>query len=577
VKFESLTEYNTIKKYIDEKNWRAPVYEHAINLVVLICIVVILGAIIEDVCANEYIGGVSGTVKAYTADEKGKLSYVADLPRGIKVETTGGIIDEFAGVELDDIDELTKAGLDEQKNQIIYLPIKNIVNSKRDVVQEKEVYVRTNAVVYASGDGPELTGCVKKGVELKIIEIGKLQDSGYIDQYKVEFPMKDGDSQEGYIYGKYVVGTEEEAKENYNLHGEYDTARKAEYGFDLGGGHAKNLDYYPVEKPAFKDNEFCSNARTMYLNAYAAVHPKAYVDLIEETDCNAVVMDIKDGMLAYQSEVAKEISPRSYKSAYATVDEYKAGVDAYKEAGVYTIGRIVVFNDSLYAKDHPEDCIKYGSSRSWPSAYSRAVWEYNVKLAIEAVETFGFNEIQFDYVRFPESSYEMSQDKSTDFNNVLNEEKAQAIQGFCFYACDQIHKHGAYVSVDVFGECSYSYVTAYGQYWPAISNVVDAVSSMPYSDHHGTNDTWTHPYATLNAWAKRTAQRQKEIPTPAVDRTWITGYNTPYWNPVVTYDSKIMKQQIKALTDAGLNGGFIPWNVLSDIEKYRSYKAIWNE
>ena len=59
--------------------------------------------------------------------------------------------------------------------------------------------------------------------------------------------------------------------------------------------------------------------------------------------------------------------------------------------------------------------------------------------------------------------------------------------------------------------------------------------------------------------------------------TWITGYDTPYWAPTVTYGKKQMKSQAKALKDAGLEGGFIPWNAASDIGKYRQYKAVWNE
>mgnify|MGYP003295108244 CR=1 FL=1 len=156
----------------------------------------------------------------------------------------------------------------------------------------------------------------------------------------------------------------------------------------------------------------------------------------------------------------------------------------------------------------------------------------------------GFNEIQFDYVRFPEDARRMSMNGNTDFKNIYNEEKAEAIQNFLFYATDEIHKVGAYLSVDVFGECSSTYVTAYGQYWPAISNIVDAISSMPYTDHftnYGDNsksEYWTNPYKTVNNWAKGAAARQTEIPTPAIPRTWITAYDTPYWKPTVVYDAK---------------------------------------
>ena len=188
----------------------------------------------------------------------------------------------------------------------------------------------------------------------------------------------------------------------------------------------------------------------------------------------------------------------------------------------------------------------------------------------------GFNEIQFDYVRFPEDAYNMSVKGNTDFKNKYDEEKAEAVQNFLFYATDEIHKVGAYLSVDVFGECSSEYVTAYGQYWPAISNIVDAISSMPYTDHFGrTNDTWSNPYKTVYNWALGAAKRQTEIPTPAVARTWITAYDTPYWNVSVIYDASKIADQVQALYDAGLTGGFITWNSASSLAKYNQIKSAF--
>ena len=145
-----------------------------------------------------------------------------------------------------------------------------------------------------------------------------------------------------------------------------------------------------------------------------------------------------------------------------------------------------------------------------------------------------------------------------------------------FYAVDEIHKLNAYLSVDVFGECSSEYVTAYGQYWPAISNIVDVISSMPYTDHFGRSvDTWSNPYKTVYNWAVGAAKRQTEIPTPAIARTWITAYDTPYWNPTVTYGASKISDQVQALYDAGLNGGFITWNSSSNLNKYNQIKSAF--
>ena len=141
-----------------------------------------------------------------------------------------------------------------------------------------------------------------------------------------------------------------------------------------------------------------------------------------------------------------------------------------------------------------------------------------------------------------------------------------------------IHEEGAYLSFDVFGECSDTYVTAYGQYYPAISNVVDVISAMPYSDHWGRGkDTWTEPYDTLYEWALRTSERREECPTPAADRTWITAYDTPHWAPKVDYNAEIIESEIRALYDGGLRGGFITWNGRSDPEKYTEIKGAFGK
>ena len=568
-----------------------------------------------------FIAGDHAMVETYELDAHGDLQKAKAIPRGTEValrdeepmETAEGsflridIDSEDTGSDTDrsnaavneadeadagvfSTDVTTAAEMCSELKDISatepprYVKPENLVSSRKEVVQEKELFVRTPVTLYRSSKEPEIAGFVPKGARLEVTGFAGLDKNGKVSMYKVR-PVADDDTDsskdaaatEGYAYSKYLVRSQVEADKNYNENGEYDKAKKAKYGMNLHGGKATGLDYYPFERVEIKGNEFCREARGMYLNYAAALNYKPYIKIIRETKCNAVVIDVKSGNLAYKSPVAKELSPKAYKKAHVSMEEYKAAIQEFKDAGVYTIGRITCFNDTNYGKDHPEDCIKTSvSGARWPSAYSRDVWYYNVALAIEAVELMGFDEIQFDYVRFPEAAYEMSLDKSTDFKNTYGESKAQAIQNFCFYAADQIHEAGAYFSVDVFGECSNGYVTACGQYWPAISNVVDAISSMPYTDHFGNVDTWSEPKAIMKTWAKGAARDQKKIPTPAAARTWITGYNTPFWAPRVTYDKKKLKQQVDALYEAGLDGGFIPWHSASPADTYRMYKGIWD-
>ena len=528
-----------------------------------------------------YSAGEQNEVPIYTEGENGMVE-AARISRGKRIE-----IFDIEGEEdkAHPYREIMSAeeqlGLEKKGESRYFISEDNISTALAGVVKEKEIFVRTPVTIYASASGPDIASFAPKGSRLSVTGYEGLEADGSVRKYKVAYDVKEGaapaNSPQGFVYSNYVERSQEEADAVYNGNGVYDSVKDDNYGRNLYGGKAANLDYFPTERIAIEGNEFCSDARTMYINGQAAVNPKNYVKLIKDTDCNAVVIDIKDGYLAYKSDVAKELSPKSYKTAYASVEDYKKGVDAYRETGAYLIGRIVVFNDPIYAKDHPEDCIKYQGNSGWPSAYSRKVWEYNVKLALEAAELFGFNEIQFDYVRFPESAYEMSASGKANFRNSYDEEKGQAVQNFCIYARDMLHEAGVYMSVDVFGESAYGYMTAYGQYWAGISNVVDAISAMPYTDHMGADGAWENPYGTLLAWSKKAKKQQDILESPAAARTWITGYNTPHWNPTVDYDEKKLKDQVKALNKAGLTGGFIPWNAASDIGKYKEYKAVWNK
>jgi len=250
------------------------------------------------------------------------------------------------------------------------------------------------------------------------------------------------------------------------------------------------------------------------------------------------------------------------------------------------IGRITTFNDTYFVADHPECAISDPEGKPlrlhgtyWPSPYDRSVWEYKLALALEGVETLGMNEIQFDYVRFPDQVFSYEKEGRIDYNNTMNETKAQAIQRFLVFAADALHEAGAYISCDVFGEAAYDYVTAYGQYWPAMSNVVDAISGMPYPDHFGASGSylpWEHPYETMYEWGKKAALRQTETTSPAQVRTWIQCYNA-IREPYTRYGAEQVADQIRALEDAGLMGGYMTWHSGSDLEKYKSQKAAYCE
>ncbi len=468
-----------------------------------------------------------------------------------------------------------------------YVLLDNVVTKKEDIIKETKIYVRTGINLLSEIDDGEILTLTKKGDELEVVGYDQLDKDGKVYNYKVK-----QNEETGYINSKYIVFSHDEALLNYDQEGIYKTHAKR--GDTYGGGNAANLDYYPVDKPKFKDNVMPEKVYALYLNSGKDVigNVDSYIEYAKTTKINSFVVDIKDNhQPGYKSPVMQELSPTNYKYAPNTLEKYQAAIKKIKDAGFYVIGRITVFKDGYYVEDHKEYAILNKNTKAplkhqgtyWPSPYQREVWEFNIKLAKESVKEMGFNEIQFDYVRFPDGTRSYERAGTIDYRNVYNEDKAQAIQRFLMYACDELHKLNVYVSADVFGESAYTYVTQYGQYWAAISNVVDVISGMPYPDHFNkyefgfTVPVWTVPYQLLNLWGESyVMKRQSEIPTPAIVRTWIQTYDS-IKEPYITYDAKKVEEQITGLFDAGLDGGYMTWNSGSNISKYKSQKVAYNK
>ena len=452
----------------------------------------------------------------------------------------------------------------------VLLEKQHLTDRYEDAVQVETVYaLRGMSLLDETGAVP---GCaVEKGMALTVTGFDGLDEDGEVLRWRVSC-----DRGEGYIAAANVRMTEEEALAQYDetlyqLH--------ASRGDSWGGGDAAGLDYYPVEKGSIAGNDMPDEVRALYLNGSAIQYADSYLQAAAGSGVNAFVVDIVDGTaVSYASPVMQQYSPSAYAAAMDTMEGFRANVQKLKDAGYYLVGRITVFNDAHLAADHPEQviCDLSGtplqiSHMYWPSAYDRTVWQYKVDLALEAA-ALGFNEIQFDYIRFPDGAYNYEKAGTIDYRNTYGESKAQAVQRFLLYAAERLHGAGYYLSGDVFGECANPYVTACGQYWPAISAAVDAISGMPYPDHYsarGDYKPWEHPYDTVHMFGAAAAERQKETVSPAAVRTWIQAYNA-LWEPYNTYGEAEVAAEVQALRDTGCTGGFMTWNGGSDINKYQS-------
>ena len=547
-------------------------------VVIFFFLILIAGAVVlwftyekeeEEIIIPNYVASSEYKVKLYDEEFNESIEVV----RGTKVDT-------YEKKYVKEDKEYAKI----KYNDTFYrIHVENLVDSIDDVVKEKEMFVRTNSTIYKEGDSSRILSFVKKGERLEVIGYSGLNEDGSVNKYKVKY-----NDIEGYVYSKYLVRTQEESNQVYSENGIQDFM--ANMGDWLGGGNALGLDYYPYEKPKFKDNVMPDEVRAIYINIGVVSNIDSYIEFAKNNNINAFVIDIKDNESpAYNSPVLEKYSKTNYEHAINSYEDYKSYIDKAKEAGIYLIGRITTFKDSYFVIDRPDVAIvdSYGNPFNhngsyWPSAYNRDVWEFNVELGKEAIKELGFNEIQFDYVRFPDRTTTLEANGAINLNNYFGESKAGALQAFVMYACDEIHSVGGYVSIDVFGESASSYVTAYGQFWPGLSNVVDVISAMPYPDHFNAHEygigevVWTVPYKLLNAWSKSVVEKQNIIPTPAVVRTWIQVYNATK-EPYVVYDAGKVSEEIQALYDNGLRGGYMTWNGLSNLDKYYSVSAAFRK
>lgn len=478
------------------------------------------------------------------------------------------------------IDDTKYYPIRNKKYKNLYISEKNITTDSSALVLESRLWARSAASLISDTLSSSISGLLKRGDEAKITGYDRILPDGSVKRYLVSTSKS-----KGYVYGKYLCASKEEALTNYKAE-VYDPLH-AKVKNRFGSGKASDCDFYPYPKPKFKNNPMPEACYSLYINFSPSNigNIENYIALAKQSKINTFVIDIKDNECpGFKADAMRRHSPTNYAKASSKGENlYRKAVQRLHEEGFYVVGRITCFKDSYFVKDHPESAItdkesglpfKHNKSY-WPSAYDRKVWQFNVELAKEAVEKFGFNEINFDYVRFPDRM--TSIEDKINYHNRYSESKIQAIQRFVAYACDEIHEKGAYVSIDVFGECANpGYTTAYGQYWPALSNVADVMCGMPYPDHfpdgfYGISKPWNHPYELLYQWGLRVQERQKATANPAAVRTWVQAYHVmKHVDPNgIDYDAPNIEKEIRGLYAADLTGGYITWLSSSNINRYR--------
>lgn len=327
----------------------------------------------------------------------------------------------------------------------------------------------------------------------------------------------------------------------------------------------------PEEYPVPKD----ITARAVYLNAGAAGTPSVInyiIDLAETTELNAVVIDIKDGPIFYNSQVkyAKQfgLSQNSY--------DPKSVIKQLHDHDVYVIGRLVCFRDPDLAVNMPELAIqtvngtlwKENGDTPWLNPYHPEVRQYLLDLAVEAAE-IGFDEIQFDYIRFPTGT------GGKDYYGENLPSKIQAIEEFLDMATKVLRPYGVKISADIFGivglsEADGNYI---GQHLETVGKDIDYICPMVYPSHYANatnrvmgNGVGTmlngviytapdlNPYEVVYATLARMRQRLDKTEGYKADlRPYLQAFTASYLpnGYYQKYGADQIRRQIQAVYDAG--------------------------
>lgn len=295
------------------------------------------------------------------------------------------------------------------------------------------------------------------------------------------------------------------------------------------------------------------------------------IDLVDRTELNAMVIDIKndEGKVTYkmQSEQVLEID-----AGVRYIPDIEELVAKCKEKDIYLIARIVAFRDPYLAEQKPEwavhtkngDIFRDKNGLAWVNPYCREVWDYLVEIASQAALE-GFDEVQFDYIRFSTDVKESDVDYGPEAENV---DRIQIITEFTEYLYEKLVPQGVYVAADVFGtvidnETDQAIV---GQDYVQMAEYLDYICPMVYPSHYhngsyGIAVPDAEPYRTIQAAASASVQALNAVPEEkrAHVRMWLQSFTASWVSGHISYGPQQIRDQIKGAYDAGYDE-WILWN-----------------
>ena len=306
--------------------------------------------------------------------------------------------------------------------------------------------------------------------------------------------------------------------------------------------------------------------KALYLSVYGIGDGRlrtSALTLLDSTELNALVIDVKGdrGLIPYPSEIglAKDVGAQHL----ITISDLPALVRDLRRRGIYTIARIVVFKDTLLATERPDLAIRRRDGSifrdrerlAWTKPSSRAVWDYNIDVAVEAAAA-GFDEIQFDYVRLPDAT-------GVAFDFPWTEEHREAvIDGFLNAARERLTPFNVFLAADIFGYvCWNRDDTKIGQRIEHLAGILDYVSPMLYPSSFqygipGCSNPVEHPHEIVRSTLEE-ARARTQLPSVRF-RPWLQAFRD-YAFDKRPFTGGEVRQQIEAAEEFGADGWML-WN-----------------
>ena len=314
------------------------------------------------------------------------------------------------------------------------------------------------------------------------------------------------------------------------------------------------------------------DVKALYVNAWAFSSPKLWhlVRLADSTEINALVVDVKDdtGCLLYPSQVPTAERVGANRCRRLSAADMRARLDTLRAHGIYAIARLVIAKDPLLAEGRPGWSVqdragglwrdRIGSA--WVDAFHDSIWVYSADLAAEAVQ-LGFNEVQFDYVRFPDEPRERMAMAIFSARRAGDTQRA-AVRRNVAKLQRRLEPLGVPVTFDIFGlTASATGDLGVGQVWEDFSLVADVILPMVYPSHYyagayGFARPNAHPYQIVRHALTEALDRSRHTNAAQI-RPYLQAFTLGRRLP--RYTPHEIREQIRAAEDLGLSS-WVLWN-----------------